>query len=151
MAFFAAVSAQACPVARAHYALRGAPDITAGFWVIPKDVHSYSRITLHIDFRSQGDHFWFFFDGGSGRFTHLISTPPADAPGWSPKAAPRPLDLDMTIWFADRRYGLGYDVPDPRQPVPAHFFIPEFEETMWYSAEPRRGVPSGFFDLVRCS
>jgi hypothetical protein len=140
-----------CPLERAHYELRGRPDVTAGFQAVPKQVHLLTKWSLHVDFAKEGDHFWWFFDWGSARYLNMISTTDVTRPGWRPSddRSTGPLG-EMHVWFADAKYNLNYKLPDQDGAAPRHIFIPDLEEAMWYTADPRRGVPTAFFDFTRC-
>jgi hypothetical protein len=143
----------ACPLERAHYSLRGAPTVTARFREIGKYPGWITNVALQIDFQKEGDHFWWLFDEGSARYLNMISTTDIDKAGWQPPSEQnngrRPLG-EKHVWFADGAYNLNYNAPKSGDVAPAHIFIPDFEEAMWYEVEPRRGVPTAFFDLIRC-
>lgn len=148
---FAAKATTTCPVERAHYGLRGRPDVTAGFTALPKGAGTISNVGFHVDFAREGDHFWWFFDRGSARYLTMISTTDFTKPGWR-----HVMDTDDgplhggPVWFADDRYNLNYDVPALGGAAPRHIFVADLEEAMWYQANRRRGVPTAFFDLTGC-
>ncbi|HEX4711479.1 hypothetical protein [Phenylobacterium sp.] len=150
---FAARAQVACPIERAHYVLRGTPNVTAGFQNLPKLQGWLTTIAFHIDFRNEGDRFWWLFDQGSSRFLTMISTTDVNAPGWQPpdeehKGA-KPLGTTH-VWYADQNYVLSYSMPDQGTAAPQHILIPDLEEIAWYGLKPRRGIPTAFFDLATC-
>ena len=142
-------AASSCPIEHAHYALRGRPDVTADLLAIPKVDGLLTNVVLRLQFAKDGDKVWGFFDQGSARFLNLISTTDATRPGWHPDDRGGPLG-EMHIWFADAKYELNYNLPTPGSAAPQHMFLPDLEEWMWYRAEPRRSVPTAYFDLISC-
>jgi hypothetical protein len=149
----AAHAQSGCELEQARYVLRGEPSVTAHFQDIPQYPGWLTNVVLKVDFAKEGDGFWWLFDQGSARFLNMISTTDVNKPGWVPPSDTNrergPLG-ETHVWFATRDYRLSYRLPQQRQTAPQHIFIPDLEELMWYDAEPRRGVPTAFFDLVSC-
>ena len=157
---FAALSSTAasCPLERAHYALRDAPGVVAGFRPVARSPAWGEGLALFVR-TAQPDRTWWFLPysgNGVGTRGHLASTRDVTAPGW---VAPgpddgraRPLgDLDYLAMTADYRVIEGGALR-ARQPAPAHLLIPDLQQALWYRtpSDERQSVPTAFFDLTDC-
>jgi hypothetical protein len=148
---FAMLSSPAavCPLEQAHYILRDAPGVTAGFRPVER---LFVRTT-------QPDRTWWFLPysgNGVGTRGHLASTHDVTAGGWTPpdpdSAKARPLgDLDYLAMTADYRV-LAAGALRARQPAPAHLLVPDLQHALWYRtpSDARQSVPTAFFDLTDC-
>jgi hypothetical protein len=153
-AFALALSLTACPLEKAHYTLRGRPDVTADFRLIPRSANWPSGIALRI--RTGAAPHWFLPYGGNGQgiTTHLASTENLDGRAWAPPdpdtIAHRPLgDLNYLGANAGYDFDQGFHFA-PGVPAAAHLFLPRLQEAFWYRAQPHQGLPMAFFDLTGC-
>jgi len=147
-----ALLAATCPVERAHYALRTMPGVTARFVRVPVVDPDWSEgIALRMDFAATGRRYWWLpWNGGTDGLQHLASTPDPATKGWRPTLA-RPLG-DVDLVATDMRYTVWERVPHRGETAPAHFFIENLGEAMWYRTpgDRREATAKQFFDLVRC-
>lgn len=141
-----------CVLEHARYVLRGEPSVTAHFQDLAPNPDWLTNVAFNIAFAKQGDSFWWLFDEGSAPFLNMISTTDVNKPGWAAPGDDRkqgPLG-ETHVWFATSHYRLSHELPKPGQTAPQHIFVPDLQELMWYAAQPRRAVPTAFFDLASC-
>ena len=152
LAILAASVLSSCPVERAEYALRTMPGVTARFVRVSGDDEWDVGLALRMHFAATGRSYWWLpWNGGTDGLQHLASTPDPATKGWRPMQV-RPLG-DVDFIATDARYMLREAVPRPGETAPAHFFIQNLREAMWYrTPQDRREASSKqFFDLVRCN
>lgn len=142
----------ACPVEHAHYALRTMPGVTARFVpVTGGDAEWRVGLALRMDFAATGRSYWWLpWNGGTDGMQHLASTPDPATKDWHPMQV-RPLG-DVDFIATDAHYTLRDGVPLRGEVAPAHFFIENLREAMWYRApqDRREATAKQFFEMVRC-
>jgi hypothetical protein len=157
-----AASALSCNVEQAHYVLRTAPDITAGF----QDTNTRraadsiddwpSHLAFRIHLAKPGRTYWFLpWSGGTDGQQHLASTTDVNAPNWTPPnpdGGPRPIG-DIDYLATDAEYAVINSIPHRGGAAPAHILLPNLGEALWYRtpADQRDSAPKQFFDLVGCN
>jgi len=150
--------AATCPLEQAHYALRDAPGVTAGFRSVERSRDWEAGLALFVR-STQPDRTWWFLPysgNGVGTRGHLASTHDVTARGWvapdPDSGKERPLgDLDYLAMTADYRV-IETVALRARQPAPAHLLIPDLQQALWYRTpwDARQSVPTAFFDLTGC-
>jgi hypothetical protein len=153
------VSAQAqagCPAERARYIARGAPQITAGFHVLPRRTSFVSDLAFYVHNAATGHTFWFGFDGGSASLISLISITDVTAKGWCPAEDGRPVGavgplggVQYLSAGPDMQFGL--DVPRGGKDAPTFIVLPEFAEAMWQSDFRGENAPIGVYAFTACT
>lgn len=155
-----------CPLEQAHYALRGAPGVTAGVRPVAKSADWPVGLAVFVRVdqvgpgaaRAPGRTWWFLPYSGNGQGVrgHLASTHDVTAPGWTPpdpdSGRERPLG-DLDYMMLDGDYGfLETSIPRTDRAAPAHLLIPDLQQALWYRPPEgeRTGVPLAFFDLTAC-
>jgi hypothetical protein len=151
----AAVAAISCPIEQAHYVMRGAPDVTAGFVKIASNPDWPSGLVYRITFRSSGRHYDFLpWNGGSDEQQHMAWVTDADKPGFvlpSPDGGPG-RHGDIAYIGTDADYNVLGAAPNHKDTAPAHILLPDLRRIVWYSnLSARDGAPKQFFDLVGCA
>lgn len=154
-----AAASLACPVEKASYALRGAPQVTAHFRKVDSGDDWPSHLALATTFAlSKHTYWWVPWNGGSNGQQNVASTTDASRPGWhppSPDDGPRPHG-DLEYFGADASYTFLNAVPAAGQPAPAHFMLPYLGSSLFHSRDGDDVVESStpdtkqFFDLVGC-
>jgi hypothetical protein len=140
-----------CPVDRAHYALRTMPGVTARFVPVPTDTDWRVGLALRMHVAATGRTYWWLpWNGGTDGLQHLASTADPATRGWRPMQV-RPLG-DVGFIATDARYTLIDGVPRAGGAAPAHFFVENLREAMWYRTpwNRREVMAEQFFDLVQC-
>jgi hypothetical protein len=56
----------------------------------------------------------------------------------------------MHYMAADTDFRFSLAVPQSGKAAPTYVLLPDLPEIMWYSADPREGVPLDFFKLLAC-
>jgi hypothetical protein len=146
----------ACPAERARYVARGAPQITAGFHILPRRTSFVSDLAFYVHNAATGHTFWFGFDGGSASRVALISTTDVTAKGWRPAENGRPVEAvgplgEVQYLSAGPDMEFGLDVPRRGTYAPAFIVLPEFAETMWQSDFRGEDAPIGVYAFTACS
>lgn len=145
-----------CKIENARYQQRFAPSITARFQDVKTGTDWPSNIALLIHFKSTNRNYWWLpWAGGSDEKQNLASTTDVTAAGWrppSPDGGPRPLG-DVDYMAMNAAYDVLVDMPQRGGPAPAHFFIHDLREALWYRtpSDQRDADARQFFDLVSCS
>lgn len=146
-----------CKIENARYRQRFAPSITARFQDVDSGPDWPSRVALLIHVaKTNRSYWWLPWAGGSNGEQNLASTTDVTAPGWS---APSPDDgrqrpLGNVDYLAvNAAYDVLHDMPLRGGPAPAHFFIHDLREALWYRtpSEKRDDEARQFFDLVSCA
>ena len=125
-----------CKVENAQYQQRTAPSITARFQDVDSGSDWPEHIALPINIgASNRDYWWLPWNGGSNGEQNLASTTDVIAPGWN---APSPDDGrqrplgDVSFLRMDADYNVLASVPYRGGKAPAHFFIHDLGEGLWY-------------------
>ena len=146
----------ACKIENARYQQRFAPSITARFQDVEsgRDWPSKVALLIHID-STNHSYWWLPWAGGSDGEQNLASTTDVTAPGWHPPSlddGPRPLG-NVNYMAMNAAYDVLGSMPQRGGPAPAHFFIHDLREALWYRtpSDERDGDSHQFFDLVSCS
>lgn len=147
-------SASVCPVERAQYVLRTAPQYTARFIVVDSGRDWPSGLALQVQSEVTHTTYWFLpWNGGSDGRQHLASTTNVKESGWmppNPDGGPRPLG-DLDFFGLDASYRVLDSVPRAHQGAPSHMLVPALGETLWHrSGGTRERPPTQFFDLLAC-
>ncbi len=144
----AAAVRTSCPVERAHYVLRGHPDVTADFRPVATTRDWPSGLALGIrNGDSSQTSWWVPWNGGSDGLQHVASTEDVTARGWhlpDPDGGPRPFG-DRQYLGLDATYSILGDVPRRGTPAPAHMLFPDSA-----GSQDRVFVARQFFDLAGC-
>ncbi|MBV9549400.1 MAG: hypothetical protein JO256_06965 [Alphaproteobacteria bacterium] len=146
-----------CKIENARYQQRFAPDITARFQDVEsgRDWPTKVALLIHIG-KTNRNYWWLPYPGGSNGEQYLASTTDVMAPGW---VAPSPDDGrqrplgDVSYLGMNSKYDVLNDMPYKGRAAPAHFFIHDLGEALWYRtpSDKRDGNTRQFFDLVSCS
>lgn len=145
----AAVSAAGCPTERAHYVLRGQPDITAYFRAVESGKDWPSHLALAIrSRRTRTTTWWVPWQGGTDGRTNIASTTDVTRRDWrppNPDGGPRPLG-DRQLLATDASYNIMQGIPRRGKAAPAHMLNPDAG-----SSRDEAFPVKQFFDFVRCS
>ena len=153
----AAIVALSCPIERASYKLRTAPEYSAVFRDVASGRDWPTKVALGIRSTVTNRTFWWLpgLVGSSGRH-YLYSTTDVAVGSWqppSPDGGVRPLG-EMEYTNTDASYRVLDELPQRGGPAPAHFFIAQLGETLWYGNAnlnwQRERPPTQFFDLTAC-
>jgi hypothetical protein len=151
-------TAASCPLERAHYVLRDAPGVVAGFRPVERSPVWGAGLALYVRSAQPERTWWFLPYSGNGVGTrgHLASTHDVTARGWvapgPDSVKERPLgDLDYLAMTVDYRV-LEAGALRAGQGAPAHLLIPDLQHALWYRtpSDARQSVPTAFFDLTGC-
>lgn len=144
-----AVSTAGCPTERAHYVLRGRPDITAYFQAVESGKDWPSHLALAIRSSNTGRTTWWVpWQGGTDGRTNIASTTDVTRRDWrppNPDGGPRPLG-DRQFLTTDASYNVIEGVPQRGKAAPAHMLNPEAGASR-YAIFPVKQ----FFDFVSCA
>jgi len=153
----AAAGGPACRIEDARYRQRFAPAITARFQDVNSGPDWPSHVALLIHVATTNHSYWWLpWAGGSNGEQNLASTTDVTAPGWTAPSADdgrqRPLG-NVNYLAMNAAYDVLQDMPIRGGPAPAHFFIHDLREALWYRTPPDRrdGAARQFFDLVGCT
>ncbi len=147
--------APGCTVEDAVYALRSDTPVTARFHAVDTGPDWLAGVVMQIDVAASGRTYWWLpFGGGSSGVSYLASVSAPLSADWSPPRAgdadARPLG-DIPYWAFDADYMFQEGYPIRGAPAPAHFFLPELGDALWYrQMENRDSAARQFFDLVSC-
>ena len=145
----AAASAASCPAERAHYALRGQPQITAYFRAVDSGDEWPSHLALAITSKVTGEVTWWLpWQGGTNGRTNIASTTDATKAGWrppNPDGGPRPLG-DRQFLTTDESYNFLGSIPRQGKTAPAHMLNPDAG-----SSQDRIFPIKQFFDFMSCA
>ena len=145
-----------CKIENARYQQRFAPSITAKFRDVESGPDWPSKVALLIHIgKTNRSYWWLPWAGGTNGEQNLASTTDVTATGWkppSPDGGPRPFG-DVNYLAMNAAYDVLSVMPQRGGPAPAHFFIHDLGEALWYRTPPdkRDSNAHQFFDLVSCS
>lgn len=144
-----AVATAECPAERAHYVLRGRPDITAYFRAVDSGNDWPSQLALAVSSSKTGKITWWVpWQGGTDGRTNIASTTDVTRSGWrppNPDGGPRPLG-DRQLLTLDAVYDIMEGVPKRGKTAPVHMLNPDAG-----SSRDEVFPVKQFFDLVGCS
>lgn len=152
-----AATSISCPVEKAVYTLRTAPQYTAEF----RDVASGSDWPTGIAFGVRSaitnrSYWWLPGIPGSSGLKFMYSTTDVEAKTWKAPSAdggPRPLG-ELGYISTDASYRVLDDIPKRDAPAPAHLLFATLGGVLWYGNfminQPRERPPTQFFDLTDC-
>ena len=144
-----AVATAECPAARAHYVLRGRPDISAYFRAVESGKDWPSQLALAIGSSKTGKVTWWVpWQGGTDGRTNIASTTDVTRSGWrppNPDGGPRPLG-DRQLLTLDAVYDIMEGVPQRGKAAPVHMLNPDAG-----SSRDEVFPVKQFFDFVGCS
>ena len=145
----AAVATAECPAERAHYVLRGRPDVTAYFRAVESGKDWPSQLALAISSSKTGKTTWWVpWQGGTDARTNIASTTDVTRSGWrppNPDDGPRPLG-DRQFLTMDATYNIMEGVPQRGMAAPMHMLNPDAG-----SSRDEVFPVKQFFDFVGCS
>jgi hypothetical protein len=145
----AAISTAGCPAERAHYVLRGWPDVTAYFRAVDSGDAWPSQLALAIHSKESGKTTWWVpWQGGTDGRTNIASTTDVLKPDWrppNPDDGPRPHG-DRLFITTDAAYKIMGGIPRRGEAAPVHMLNPNAGGSRDDIFPVRQ-----FFDLVRCS
>lgn len=150
-----------CKVENAVYEQRSASSITAEFVAIDSGPDWPSNLAMKMYFGGSNRTYWWLpWNGGTSGQQHLASTWDVTSPTWqAPSPDPssdimkqRPLG-DVSYIGMDASYNVIQGVPRRGELAPAHFFIPDLREALWYrtASDARDSDARQLFDLVGCA
>ena len=157
-----AANVPACSAEEAIYALRGTPDVTAGFARQRFQVNFSSDLFFWVEV--EGRRRWFSFNAPNG-YGGVYLTPDrdpatlteADQEAGAPDKAEEPPQVDFDMF--DANYDVIDAVPQADSAAPAHLFARGLGPLLWYnpaaaangdSTATAVSIPIAMYDLTRC-
>jgi hypothetical protein len=164
MAIGLAAAAQACPIERARYRLRGAPGVTAGFTRQRFQINYASRLFVWVR-TADGRRWWFSMNSPNGYGGVYLSPDvdptkitEADREAGSPDPPPDPIQVDFDSF--DSHYDHIDGPPQAGDAPPAHLFARGLGPLLWYNpvgaangdkSAKTASVPIAMFDIAGCA
>jgi hypothetical protein len=144
----------ACPIERARYVLRHDPRYTAGFYLPGVRTEKHQPLTFFIHSSVTTKTYWFFFDGGTARYTFLYSMPVAPSAHWTPPdnddRRQAPFE-DITFLSADHDYRFRFERPVADDSTPELLLISDLPAMFAAKGQPPEHPPLDFFRFDHCA